>query len=82
MKKIKTLEEVHKELKAAGFEFLGFRIICDCYHYYWARPLGNGKYQLAISDGWFGDYTPEFHEVTEEDLQRVKKKIREFHEWR
>jgi len=39
MKKIKTLEEVHKELKAAGFEFLGFRIICDCYHYYWARPL-------------------------------------------
>jgi len=78
----KSLSEVDAELKEAGFAYLGSCIICDCYHHFWVKQLSDDKYLLAISDGWLEDYTPKFYDADEEDVQRVKKKIREFHEWK
>jgi hypothetical protein len=77
MRKLKLLNEVHKELKEAGFEYLGDCIICDCYTHFWVKPIGDGKYKVAIADGWLGDYTPYFKEVDEEEVQRIKERIYE-----
>jgi hypothetical protein len=75
MRKLKLLSEVHKELKEAGFEYLGECIICDCFTHYWVKPIGEGKYKVAISDGWLGDYTPQFKEVDDEKLMLIKERI-------
>jgi hypothetical protein len=73
MRKPKSLSEVERELKEAGFKYLGGCSECDCYTNYWVKPIGEGRYIVAIADGWFDDYTPRFKEVNEEEMQRIKK---------
>jgi hypothetical protein len=75
VKKLRLLNEVHKELKEAGFEYLGECIICDCFIHYWVKPIGDGKYKVAVSDGWLEDYTPQFREVDDDGLRLIKERI-------
>lgn len=75
MRKLKQLNEVRKELIEAGFEYLGECIICDCFTHFWVKPIGDGRHEIAISDGWLGDYTPYFSQIDDEGLRRIKERI-------
>ena len=75
MRKPKSLREVNEMLIKAGFEYLGECVICDCFTYFWVKPIGESKYKVAVSDGWLGDYTPQFREVDDEGLRLIKERI-------
>jgi hypothetical protein len=71
-----SLTEVRQHLKAYGFEELGCADIMDSRTYFFVRRIAEDKWEVAIVDGWLGDWTPRIRTMDAEKVERIKARIR------
>jgi hypothetical protein len=73
---MKSLTEVRQHLKAYGFEELGSADIMDSRTYFFAKRIAEDKWEVAIVDGWLGDWTPRIRTMDTEKVEQLKARIR------
>jgi hypothetical protein len=71
-----SLAEVRKHLREYGFEELGCADVVDCRTYFFAKRVAEDKWEVAIVDGWLGDWTPRYRLMDTEKVEQLKARIR------
>jgi hypothetical protein len=73
---MKSLAEVREHLQTYGFEELGSADILDSRTYFFAKRIAEDKWEVAIVDGWLGDWTPRIRTMDAEKVEQIKARIR------
>jgi hypothetical protein len=71
-----SLAEVREHLQTYGFEELGSADILDSRTHFFVRRIAEDKYEVAIVEGWLGNWDIRFRVMDAEKVEQIKARIR------